>query len=296
MIRNTFTILVDKPTIEKMRKLYQECIVENENEYLDFFAKNENCSISVYKSGKVVFQGNKAIYEASIWEPEIINAPLKDNEFTFEGSHAGSDEVGTGDFFGPIIVVAAYVDEKYFNTLTNLGVKDSKKLTDQKIKIIGHELLKFIPYSHLRLNNEKYNEMVEKGYNMNKLKAYLHNKALINLEKKLNKKIEYSVIDQFTPENLYYAYLKDEIIVEKNIKFITKGEIHSIAVAAASIIARYSFLICLEKIEKEYQIKLLKGASKQVDARAKEIYKKIGKDNFRKIAKLNFKNYERLES
>ena len=45
----------------------------------------------------------------------------------------GSDEVGTGDYFGPIVVTASYVNKSDITFLEELGVKDSKKLTDKKI-------------------------------------------------------------------------------------------------------------------------------------------------------------------
>ncbi len=296
MDKNTYTLEVDELTFAKMKDFYQDDAVENSSENLEFFARNNNCSISGYKSHKVVFQGNKAGYEASIWDPALLNSQNdnSDDDEIFLGSHAGSDEVGTGDFFGPIIVVAAYVDKKHYDTLVKMGVKDSKKLSDDRIREIGAKLIKLIPYSQLHLDNVKFNEMTQKGFNMNKLKAYLHNKALLNLQKKLNHKIEYIVMDQFAPEKLYYSYLESEILVQKNITFITKGESHSIAVAAASIIARYSFLLKMDKLSKLAGVNLPKGASEEVDEFAKKLYAKMKKDDFDSICKKCFKNYERL--
>ncbi|MDD2434265.1 MAG: ribonuclease HIII [Bacilli bacterium] len=297
MDKNTYSLEVSQETFSKIKNFYQDDMVKNDNENLDFFARNNNCSISGYKSLKVVFQGSKAQLEAGIWDPEVLKEKVADPEedVFFTGSHAGSDEVGTGDFFGPIIVVAAYVRGDQFQELLDLGVKDSKKLSDEKICEIGAKLIHMIPYSSLHLDNIKYNLLTSKGFNMNKLKAYLHNKALINLRKKVDHPIEYFVMDQFAPERLYYSYLRDEILVQRNIKFITKGEDHSLAVACASIIARYSFLIKMDRLSKNVGVSLPKGAGPEVDEVAEELYHKLGHIAFNNICKNNFKNYEKLQ-
>ena len=129
---------------------------------------------------------------------------------------------------------------------------------------------------------------------MNKIKAYLHNKALCHLINKTDNKIDKIVIDQFTPEDNYYKYLENETKVIKNITFITKGETHSPAVAAASIIARYSFLERFEQLGKEINIELLKGASDKVDQQALEILNKYGYEKLKYIAKINFKNTDKI--
>ena len=295
MEKNTFAVKVNQATFDKMQDFYQDDIVPNHNSSLVFFARNNNCSISAYKSLKVVFQGNRAFYEASLWDPNIVNMPVANDTYSFTGSHAGSDEVGTGDFFGPVIVVAAYVDEKLFSKLIKMGVKDSKKLTDDRIREIGSQLIHLIPYSSLHLDNIKYNALTSEGFNMNKLKAYLHNKALTNLQTKMgDHKIEYIVMDQFAPEKLYYSYLRDEIIVQRGITFIPKGETHSIAVAAASIIARYSFLIKMDKLSHQVGVVLPKGAGEQVDIVAAKLYHSMGNLQFSNICKKNFKNYQKL--
>lgn len=51
------------------------------------------------------------------------------NDTRFKGIPTiGSDEVGTGDYFGPIVVTASFVDKKMMSKLYELGVRDSKKL------------------------------------------------------------------------------------------------------------------------------------------------------------------------
>ena len=80
----------------------------------------------------------------------------------------GSDEVGFGDFFGPLVVVSAYIDEDNYERVLKLGVTDSKKLKDDQIVLIATELVKFVPYKRNIVNNDKYNSLIREGYNMNK--------------------------------------------------------------------------------------------------------------------------------
>ena len=163
----------------------------------------------------------------------------------------GSDEVGTGDFFGPITVCAAYVRQDQIHLLKELGVQDSKNLNDDKISAIAKQLIPFLPYSLLILKNEKYNEMQKSGMSQGKLKALLHNQAINHLLKKISpEKPELILIDQFAKEEVYYNYLKGQKNIQReNVYFSTKAEgIHS-AVAAASIIARHAFVQHFEKLK-----------------------------------------------
>lgn len=168
-------------------------------------------------------------------------------------SIVGSDEVGTGDFFGPMTVVAVYVDAKQIPLLKELGVKDSKNLNDDQITAIAKQLLHVVPYSSLVLHNEKYNELFDKGNNQGKLKALLHNKAITNLLAKMAPtKPEGVLIDQFTQPDTYYKYLaKQKQVQRENVYFATKGESVHLAVAAASILARYSFVKQFDELSKK---------------------------------------------
>lgn len=295
------TIQIDKEVYDKMADFYAEQKQEIANKNVLFFAKSDDFSISIYKSLKVVFQGKKAEYESQIW---TSTAPIKSTPSTpiinpnqkwlYQNSHAGSDEVGTGDYFGPISVVASYIDKKDIPLINELGVCDSKKLTDARIVEIAPKLLKFITYSQLCVSNTKFNEMTKKGFNMNMIKAYLHNRALLNLQKKLKFKIDKYVIDQFTPEVQYYKYLSGEKEVLKNIDFITKGESASPAVAVSSILARYSFLQHWKKMEEEIGMVLPKGANSHVDEIAKIILDKYGIEVLEKYCKISFKNTQKI--
>ena len=207
----------------------------------------------------------------------------------------GSDEVGTGDYFGPIIVTASYVSKDKISYLEDLGVRDSKKITDEKIMKIAPELIKNIPHETYILSNEEYNEWQDKGYNMNKIKSILHNRVILGLLKQDNFIIDKVVMDQFTPARNYFGYLKDtgENVFRK-ITFTVRAEDKCLSVGCSSIISRYLFIKEMEKIGKSIDKVLPLGASTIVDEAGKDIVKKYGKDKLKEIAKLNFKNTEKI--
>ena len=168
-------------------------------------------------------------------------------------------------------------------------------MTDDKIRKDAPILMKKIPYVTFTLSNSKYNELTQKGFNMNKIKAILHNKVLYELS---NKGFAYHkiIIDQFTSPRSYFSYLKQEGITEKvtKITFLTKGESKHLSVAAGSVISRYIFLTEMDKLSEKYGVTILKGASDKVDEIGKKIVAKYGKDELYKIAKINFKNTEKI--
>lgn len=276
----TYTLQLDEKTIDNVINFYTNYSLPLNNPYATNHFNYNNVDITVFKSYKVLFNGKKAFDEYSRFS-YLVNWEYKDN-------HAGSDEVGTGDLFGPIVVCGVYFDQKQLELVNSLNIKDSKKLNDQYILSIGQELINSFPNSILILNNEKYNEMINKGFNMNKLKAYLHNQVYLHLLKKV-KNIDYFVLDQFCEKNTYFKYLDDFKEVVLNVNFKTKAEDKSPAVAIASLIARYVFLIEMQKISNEVGFEVKKGCNSEVKKQLEFIKKNKGKDYLSKIVKLNFK-------
>ena len=193
-----------------------------------------------------------------------------------------------------MIVVAAFVRAQDIDLLKSFGVTDSKKLSDETILQIGEKLKTKFFFSKLTLSNEKYNEMIEKGENLNSLKAKMHNRALTNLFKKFPD-TTHIFIDQFVGVEKYYSYLNDKNEFKLgNITFHTKGESYYPSVALASVMARYSFLKEKEKLEEHYQMTFPFGAGNAADQFAKKFIDKFGLEEFNKIAKKNFANYKAL--
>ena len=301
MANKVVSITVDVNKAVEMMDFYRPYQKVNDGEYIIFQAYYSGTTITIYQDKKnkhkVVFMGEDALIEAKNWDP---NAEYKEKSVTEPKgwlcveNQIGSDEVGVGDFLLPIIVVAAFVRGKDLKTLEDFGVKDSKKLTDEKIREIAPHLLKKFFVSKLSLPNEKYNELIAKGENMNSIKAKMHNRALLNMFKKFPD-TRNIFVDQFVAESKYFAYLNDpneqKVI---NIVFKTKGESYYPCVALASVIARYAFLLEKDALDKKYKMDIPFGASGKVDEFTQKFIKKYGLAEFDKIAKKNFANYSKI--
>lgn len=261
--------------------------------YAKWQLRNENCVITCYESGKTVFQGRDAkVYASPFMKEENVKkntVAKKSNDIL---PQAGSDEVGTGDYFGPVCVCATIVDENTLPLIRKLGIRDSKQLNDEDIRKVAPEVMKVIPYSLLILDNPSYNK-VHAQINLNAIKAMLHNKAYVNLANKCGLP-SFRIVDQFAPERTYYSYLKNEKEVVKPIHFETKAEDKYPAVGAASVIARYAFLVKWDEMEKKYGLTFHKGGGAKADASAQEFVKKFGFEKLDDVAKLHFKNTEKL--
>ena len=311
----TVTLKVSDNTKKEMIDFFEDFKREKTPPYAIFQADDADCVVTLYESGKAVFQGVSADISAKIWiEREKHLNPLKKIETTnsekkekkektdiiidpkiYYSSSIGSDEVGTGDYFGPIVVTSAYVEKNNIKWLEELGVKDSKKLTDDKIIEIVPQIIKKIPYETLVLSNKEYNEKYNDDLNMNKIKAILHNKVLFALSKKHNN-YDYIIVDEFAKSYIYYNYLKESPNIVKNITFMTKGEDKSLSVACASLISRYIFIKEFDKLGESVDEFLPKGASDKVDEIGVKIVKKYGFDKLKNIAKLNFKNTAKIKT
>ncbi|MCQ6273460.1 ribonuclease HIII [Bacillus sp. V3B] len=295
--------------IMKMMEFYKSSLTGKTPPGSLFSAKTSSCTITAYKSGKVLFQGSGSENEAKKWgssssSTQGSNKPstkpktkkptnLPENISLL--SIIGSDEVGTGDFFGPITVCAAYVRKEDRALLKELGVQDSKNLNDEKISEIAKQIIKVVPYSLLILPNVKYNKMQQSGMSQGKLKALLHNQAIENVLNKISpEKPELILIDQFAKEDVYYNYLKGQKNIQReNVYFSTKAEGIHLAVAAASIIARYAFVEHFEKLSTAAGFKIPKGAGSQVDMACARLIKEKGQEVLPSFVKLHFANTEK---
>jgi ribonuclease HIII len=305
----TKVLKVSDKTRDMMVEYFDEFKRDKTPQYALFQADDGETVVTLYSSGKAVFQGRDADLAADFWiETEKINsgnAEVTSSEdkkkkedkvkrIPLRISSIGSDEVGTGDYFGPIVVTATYVAKENIDFLLELGVKDSKKMTDNDILRIVPEIIKKIPYNTFILTNQKYNETYTSDMNMNKMKAILHNKVLSNFTDKEKYPRDYVVVDQFENPKSYYNHLVDVPFKVYGITFLTKAEDECLSVACASVISRYIFLKEMDKISKDIGMVLPKGASNEVDKFGIEVIKKFGKDKLKEIAKLNFKNTERI--
>lgn len=309
----TFSYKVSDATKEEMIEYFKYKKRDKTPPYAVFQADEEDTVVTLYESGKVVFQGISADIDASMWkereraltgkypvekekrETKKIEKDEDRCDYYFINS-VGSDEVGTGDFFGPIVVTASYVNKKNIPFLESLGVRDSKQITDEKIIKIAPQLIEKIPHIIIILNNKKYNEIYSQDMNMNKIKALLHNKALFTLIKNNNFEYDKIVVDQFVNEKKYFEYLEKCSYRVKNLTMTPRAEDKCLSVGVSSIISRYIFLNEMKKLNKELNTTLPLGSSNLVDEVGVKIVKKYGIDKLKEISKTNFKNYEKIAS
>ncbi len=328
-------IKVSDETKEKMIKYYEKYKRNKEIPYVVFQAEQNGTVVTMYESGKIMFQGVTADVDSAMWQELDGQHPeeeqLKDIKSKYYNvSAVGSDEVGTGDYFGPIVVTSTYVPKDLVKDIEKLGITDSKKMTDEYILKIAPKLSKMVKYRTIILNNEEYNERYSKAinmnkikkivpelikrikyksqilsnaeynekysneFNMNKIKSVMHNKVLWRMVHEEDVKYDYIIIDEFAKENRYYGYNEGNPNIQRGITFFPQAEDKCLAVAAASVISRYIFLAEFDKICDSVHLPLPKGAGKDVDEMGKEVVEKYGKEKLKEIAKYNFKNTERI--
>ncbi len=266
--------------LEALKQFYNNYLLKVNQPYLFFVAVHNDTRINAFNSGKVLLQGDE------------INSELVAIKSFLNIKHypaIGSDEVGTGDVFGPVVVCSCYTSLDDLAYLEKLNVRDSKSMSNRDIIKLGPVIAKRLTHSLIILSPEKYNEKTKEGLNLNKIKALLHNHMIIKTTSKVEESVPV-ILDQFCLPTHYFNYLKDEKLVYRDIEFHTKAESVHISVAAASIIARYAFLVKMHQFSKETGFPLKLGASKEVDEQVKQIYDDKGLDTLVKISKMNFKN------
>jgi ribonuclease HIII len=202
----------------------------------------------------------------------------------------GSDESGKGDYFGPLVVAAVLIPEEDLDTLISLGVRDSKRLTDQKALKLALQLERTYPHNTVVISPKRYNELYESFGNLNKLLAWAHARAIENLLTEHEPKT--ILVDQFADPNILKRALfektRKNVLIQK-----TRAEEHP-AVALASILARAKFLKDLKLLGEQLEIPLPKGASAEVEAAARELYQRVGLKGLSLAAKLHFKTTLRV--
>ena len=293
------TINATAAQIKEMLEYYDGYLIKGENAHTIARAKMENVTVTFYTTNTVLFQGKIEDGEYNIWARKFslpIEAEVKSNYEKYQTMSAiGCDEVGTGDYFGPIVVCSCFVKADQIDQLKRLGVKDSKLLMDEVIIDLALKIKNLVTCSILVLSPEKFNSIHKvEDNNMNFIKAFLHNNAINSTIKKLDSRPDAILIDEFTTKDKYFHYLRKVKEVEKDVVLIPKGERVHVSIAAASILARAAFLKEIKELSKEVKVELLKGASSSVDRQAIGLVKSYGISILDKIAKKKFVNTQRV--
>lgn len=311
-LTKTITLKVSDNTKAKMTEYFEDKKRLKTPPYAVFQADEADTVVTLYESGKAVFQGISADIDANMWsemekhlnpgkkiDKKIANndsskKKVQKNMIVYNSTSIGSDETGTGDYFGPMVVTASYVQKEDIPFLESLGIRDSKKMSDDYILKIAPQIIRKIPYSSVILKNEDYNKKHSDSMNINKMKAILHNKVLLDLASKY-KEYDYIVVDEFAKSYTYYRYLNEVPNVQRGITFITHAEDTSMSVACGAIISRFILLKEFDRLSKELGIIIPKGAGSSVDEVGTKIVKKYGFEILDKISKKDFKNTEKIK-
>lgn len=273
--------------------------------YARFAAEKDKLNAVFYESGKLVLQGKGTQeFVEFVLEPEI----LKEAKLGYEAvlnpdlllPRFGVDESGKGDFFGPLCIAGVYINESVVNAWKDSGIRDSKNISsDKRIRELA-ELIRETPgcvTSVVPIGNESYNRLYKTMRSVNAMLAWGHARVIENLmgqRHRMNPAPVRAISDQFAASKETVA--KALMEMGREIELVQKHKAEEdLAVAAASILARHEFVTRLANLEKQFEIKLPKGASAAVDAAAKEFIAKHGVENLPKVAKMHFRTALRAQ-
>lgn len=204
--------------------------------------------------------------------------------------HIGVDESGKGDFFGPLVIAGVLVNEKSAKLFMDLGIKDSKKISDKKILELEKHIKANAVHSIVAISNSRYNELYANIKNLNRLLAWGHARVIENIAE--NNECEYALSDKFGDESLIKSALMKN---GQNIRLEQMVRAESdVAVAAASVLARATFVQKMKAMEETYGVIFPKGCAAQVKIAAKEFIDKYGKERLSEVCKTHFKTYNEV--
>ncbi len=288
-------ITIDSSILEKMKKFYDSHMQICDEPNYEFLAKTVGCEIICYKNLTVSFMGPNAINEVGHWK-RLRPKDHCDENGLYIGNHIGVSEYGSHDYFGPICVVSCYVDEKDIDWLKSLNFLPATELEDKDIVRISKEIKDRIVYSLLILDNVHYNHAIKEGANQSNLKARLYNDAVVNVMQKIQKTVDKKVGRQFVATKTYYNYLKNEVIVAKDVEFCENAEATYFAAATSYILAKYAYMQYYAKICNTLKMKLPLGTSTAVDVAGAKLVKKYGEKTLVKVAKVNLNNTRHIKN
>jgi ribonuclease HIII len=228
---------------------------------------------------------NSLVFGEKLFQED--NKQIKEPE-----NYIGTDESGKGDFFGPLVVAGVLVDKITISKLKELGVRDSKTITDYNIKKLAIKIKSLVKnrYDIIPIKPEKYNELYSKMGNVNLILGWAHAKVIENILSSFE--VEEAISDKFGNEKTILNALQEK---GRQIKLhqVTNAERYT-AVAAASILARDAVIKWFEINSRKLEIKIPKGASAEVENSARKVIENFGKDVLPRLVKMHFKTSKRI--
>jgi ribonuclease HIII len=278
---------------------------------LDFARRGERAIVRQFSNGTLTLQnvvgGPSPLFdELSQRIDALVGAPTNRAEAApkqsgpnaatiFSGAWIGTDEAGKGDYFGPLVSAAVFVDDRTAAVLSELGVRDSKTLSDWRIRQLADQIQQTSRTAVVRVQPERYNSLYDEfrreGKSLNTLLAWAHARAIEDLLR-AGAETQNILVDRFTDVEYIRARLLRETRARAIVLMALPRAEANVAVAAASILARAAFVHWIERTSRELGLTLPKGASDAVVIAAREVVRRFGEGRLRELAKLHFKTTE----
>jgi ribonuclease HIII len=290
--KTLYTIKLDSAKLDRVREICDRRMWESYDvAYARFAFKGPKVNIVGYESGKLVVQGKETedfilnTLEAEVTGVAVLGYDEVLHPDWFE-EHAGLDESGKGDFFGPVISACVIAGPDEIRDWVEAGIRDSKTITDRKIlnldKLIRRTRKTVVKTVFCGMH--RYNDLMARPRaNLNRLLAWQHAKAL---EQALAaKKVSWGLLDQFSKQDLVSGYFSTP---DFELRMRTKAEDDPV-VAAASVVARAEFVRQIGRLSEQFGEPLVKGAGTMVVEQAASIVAKFGAPALRDFSKLHFR-------
>ncbi len=239
--------------------------------YEELRLQHKEVVLILYTSGKLLLQGKKEAVDqiAEQLEKKGIGERVEEEIFRKEtGIIIGSDEALKGDTFGGIVIAAVKADDALRQKLIELGVADSKTLSDKEIFFMAEKIKQMVQCEIKSLLPEEFNHEEKVTEMLNKY----HRQTAEYLKPGKH------IVDK------YPGCTVGDIAEEK-------ADSKYVEVAAASILARATALKQLDFLSSQIGFTLPKGSTHVKDALLK--LKEKGLDA-KKFVKLNFKNVQEI--
>lgn len=288
---------VSSKIINQIKQKYQDNCIDSPAPIYEAKYQLLDCTISVYKNKTVLFQGKSASNNAKYFFKMNNDCKTKTNPKKLQTPQTqliiGSDEVGVGDIFGPLVTSACLIpNREAILKLKRLNLVDSKQLSTEKILALAPAIKKIIPSATIIIYNEKYNDLYSKYQNSHVLKAISHYEVINKLIQQNKNYNDYLVIiDQFCSwKNLQKYWQKAKYpILPAPVILETKAENKYLAVAAAAIISRAKFLKVCDELRFKYHYNFGLGANNDVKRQAQFIKQHADPKVIKALIKLHFK-------
>lgn len=286
---NCYTVVIDLRLASRLKTdLLEQGFTLTTPLYTVFSGKKRGVSCTLYQTGKLMVQGKESQEFLEFYlEPQFLKTFFHTHPDAQIDTKAriGVDESGKGDYFGPLCVAGVFAKDEQIKALKQLGIKDSKALTDDAMRRLGPKIRSLCTHHIVRINPAKYNELYGQFLNLNRLLAWGHATVIEQLV--LQTECKHVIVDQFADEHVVETALKRKKL-EVELTQRHRAE-EDVVVAAASILARCAFLEGLEKLKEHFGMEFPKGASKKTIDAAREFVRRQGKDNLHQVAKIHFK-------